>query len=151
MRGKAYMKINQSLGINQERFLSVREKGVDSPAFQQLLQKKQSDLSQERLQSILSELSKHETRLSHSQTMQDLIAYKQTIRNFLQEVVQNGFSLDEHRGSLSNGREKRLKVIKQVDQMLVELSEQVLEKQATSVQLLEKMGEIKGLLVNLYL
>jgi uncharacterized protein len=151
MRGKAYMKINQSLGINQERFLSVREKGVDSPAFQQLLQKKQSDLSQERLQSILSELSKHETRLSHSQTMQDLIAYKQTIRNFLQEVVQNGFSLDEHRGSLSNGREKRLKVIKQVDQMLVELSEQVLEKQATSVQLREKMGEIKGLLVNLYL
>lgn len=151
MRGKAYMKINQSLGINQERFLPVREKGVDSPAFQQLLQKKQSDLSQERLQSILSELSKHETRLSHSQTMQDLIAYKQTIRNFLQEVVQNGFSLDEHRGSLPNGREKRLNMIKQVDEKLVELSKQVLENQATSVQLLEKMGEIKGLLVNLYL
>jgi uncharacterized protein len=129
----------------------VREKGVDSPAFQQLLQKKQSDLSQERLQSILSELSKHETRLSHSQTMQDLIAYKQTIRNFLQEVVQNGFSLDEHRSSLPNGREKRLNMIKQVDEKLVELSKQVLEKQATSVQLLEKMGEIKGLLVNLYL
>lgn len=145
------MKINQSLGINQERFLPVREKGIESPSFQQLLHKKQSDLSQERLQSILSELNLQESRLSHSRTMQDLIAYKQTIRNFLQEVVQNGYSLDEHRGSLPNGREKRLKVIKQVDQKLVELSEQVLEKQATSIQLLEKMGEIKGLLVNLYL
>jgi uncharacterized protein len=145
------MKINQSLGISQERLLPVREKGVESPNFQQLLQKKQTDLSQERLQSILSELHKHETRLSHSQTMQDLIAYKQTIRSFLQEVVQNGFSLDEQKGFQPNGREKRLKMVKQVDEKLVELSNQVLEKQATSVQLLEKMGEIKGLLVNLYL
>jgi uncharacterized protein len=145
------MKINQSLGINQERFLPVREKGIESPSFQQLLHKKQSDLSQERLQSILSELNLQESRLSHSRTMQDLIAYKQTIRTFLQEVVQNGYSLEEHQGSLPNGRDKRLKVIKEVDQKLVDLSEQVLEKQASSVQLLEKMGEIKGLLVNLYL
>lgn len=145
------MKINQSLGISQERFHPVREKGIESPSFQQMLHKKQSDLSQERLQSILKELNLQETRLSHSRTMQDLIAYKQTIRNFLQEIVQNGYSLEEQRNSLPNGREKRLKVIKQVDQKLVELSEQVLEKQATSVQLLEKMGEIKGLLVNLYL
>lgn len=145
------MKINQSLGINQERFLPVREKGIESTNFQQMLQKKQSDLSQERLQSLLNELNQHETRLGHSQTMQDLIAYKQTIRSFLQEVVQNGFSLDEHRGSLPNGREKRMKIIKQVDEKLVDLSNQVLEKQATSVELLEKMGEIKGLLINLYL
>jgi uncharacterized protein len=145
------MKINQSLGVSQDRFLPIREKGIETPSFQQMLHKKQSDLSQEKLQSLLGELEKHETRLSHSRTVQDLIAYKQTIRNFLQEVVQNGFSLDEHRGSLPNGREKRLKLIKQVDEKLVELSNQVLENQATSVQLLEKMGEIKGLLVNLYL
>jgi uncharacterized protein len=145
------LKINQSLGINQERFLPVREKGKESANFQQLLTKKQTDFSQERLQSILKELDMHETRLSHSRTVQDLIAYKQTIRDFLQEVVQNGYSLDEHRSSLSNGREKRLKLIKQVDEKLVELSNQVLENQAPSVELLEKMGEIKGLLVNLYL
>jgi uncharacterized protein len=145
------VKINQSLGINQERFLPVREKGKESANFQQLLTKKQTDFSQERLHSILKELDMHETRLSHSRTVQDLISYKQKIREFLQEVVQNGYSLDEHRSSFSNGREKRLKLIKQVDEKLVELSNQVLESQAPSVELLEKMGEIKGLLVNLYL
>jgi uncharacterized protein len=145
------VKINQSLGINQERFLPVREKGKETADFQQLLTKKQTDFSQERLQSILKELDKHETRLSHSRTVQDLISYKQKIREFLQEVVQNGYSLDEHRSAFSNGREKRLKLIKQVDEKLVELSNQVLENQAPSVELLEKMGEIKGLLVNLYL
>jgi uncharacterized protein len=145
------MKINHSPGVSPERFQPLREKGTESPSFHLMLHKQQHHLSQEKLQSILNELSLQEKRLSHSQTMQDLIAYKHTIRSFLQEVVQNGYSLDEQRSQMSNGREKRLKVIKQVDQKLVELSEQVLERQATSVQLLEKMGEIKGLLVNLYL
>jgi uncharacterized protein YaaR (DUF327 family) len=145
------VKIQQSLGISQERFLPTRERGKEVPAFQQILQEKQLDLSQNRLQSLLNELNQHETRLSLSRSLQDLMSYKQTIRNFLKEVVQNGVSIEEHLGSHPNGREKRLKLIKQVDHHLLELSEQVLEKQAPTVDLLEKMGEIKGLLVNLYL
>jgi uncharacterized protein len=145
------LKINQSLGIAPERFHPVRDKGKETSSFQQLLQTKHSELSQEKLQAIINKLSHHETRLSHSRSVEDLITYKQMIRDFLQEVVQNGFSLDEHRSSLPNGREKRLKLIKQVDERLVELTEQVLEKQAPSIELLKKMGEIKGLLVNLYL
>lgn len=144
------MKIQQSHGLSQERILPVREREKDLPSFQEIFQEKQFDLSQDRLQSLLKELNQHGSRLSLSRSMQDLMAYKQTIRNFLKEVVENGYSLEEHRGFNPNGRDKRLKLIKQVDQHLLELSEQVLEKQTSSVDLLKKIGEIKGLLVNLY-
>lgn len=145
------MKIQQNHSVNQERYFSVREKGKEALSFQNIFKEKQGDFSQNRLQSLFKQLEEQGNRLSRSRTVQDLLSYKQTIRSFLQEVVQNGLSLEEHSGFQPNGREKRLVMIKQVDKKLVELSEQVIEKQAPSVELLEKIGEIKGLLVNLYL
>ncbi|WP_284036449.1 YaaR family protein [Neobacillus sp. 114] len=145
------MKIQQSFGVNQDRFLPVRERGTDSPSFQQLLQENQLGYSKERFQGLLREIDQQGNSLGRSQSIEDLLAFKQTIRNYLKEVVQHGIGLEEHKGFHPNGREKRLIMIKQVDRHLLELSEQVLEKQATSVELLEKIGEIKGLLVNIYL
>ncbi|WP_053365289.1 YaaR family protein [Bacillus sp. FJAT-27245] len=145
------MKIQQSHGIGHERFLAVRERGKETHSFQQIFQDSQVGLSQERLQSLLTQLDRNGNRLAVSRTIQDLLAYKQTIREFLQEVVQNGFSLEEHRSFQHNGREKKLILIKQVDSHLLELSDQVFDKQTTTVSLLDKLGEIKGLLVNLYM
>ncbi|WP_342429517.1 YaaR family protein [Neobacillus sp. FSL H8-0543] len=144
------MKIQQSHGISQERFVPVREKGKESPAFQQIFQETQFDLTQDRLQSLLKVLDQNGNRLSTSKSVRDLLAYKQSIQDFLKEVVQNGYSLEEYRSFHPNGRDKRLKIIKQIDQQLIQLSEQIIEKQAASVDLLKTIGEIKGLLVNLY-
>lgn len=145
------MKIQQGFGVSQDRFLPVRERGTESPSFQQLLQENQLGFSKERLQGLLKNIDQQGNRLIRSQTMADLLAFKQTIRDYLKEVVQHGFGLEEHKGFHPNGREKKLIMIKQVDQHLLDLSEQILEKQATSVELLDKIGEIKGLLVNIYL
>jgi uncharacterized protein len=145
------LKIQQSFGVSQERFLPVREKGTEASSFQQLLHENQMSYSKEHLQGLLKEIDQQGNRLIQSQSMEDLLGFKQTIRNYLKEVVQHGIGLKEHKGFHPNGREKRLIMIKQVDRHLLELSEQILERQATSVDLLEKIGEIKGLLVNIYL
>ncbi|RDU35917.1 DUF327 domain-containing protein [Neobacillus piezotolerans] len=145
------MKIQQSHGIGQERLLTVRERGRETPSFQQIFVDRQAGLSQERLQTLLVQLDRNGNRLAVSRTIQDLFAYKQTIKEFLQEVVQNGFSLEEHHSFQQNGREKKLILIKQVDTHLLELSDQVFDKQTTTVSLLDKLGEIKGLLVNIYM
>ncbi|WHY88383.1 YaaR family protein [Neobacillus novalis] len=145
------MKIQPNHGVNQERFFSTREKGKETLSFHHILQEKQTTLSEARLQTIFDELEQHGSSLSRSRSLKDLIAYKQTIQSFLKEVAQNGVAIEEHKGSYPNGREKRLKMIKQVDHQLLGLSDLVLDKQAPSIDLLQKMGEIKGLLVNLYL
>jgi uncharacterized protein len=145
------LKIQQSLGVSQERFVPVRERGKESPSFQKVFQDTQFDLTQDRLQSLLKELDQNANRLSTSQSVKDLLAYKQSIQEFLKEVVQKGYSLEEYRHFHSGGRDKRLKIIKQIDEQLIKLSDQVMEKQTASVDLLKTIGEIKGLLVNLYM
>ncbi|WP_462410712.1 YaaR family protein [Neobacillus sp. Marseille-QA0830] len=144
------MKIQQTHGVSQERFVSVREKGKDSLAFQQVFHETQHDFTGERLQTLLKQLDQNGSRLAASQSVKDLLDYKQSIQDFLKEVVQNGYSLEEYRHFQSNGRDKKLKIIKQVDQQLIKISEQVMEKQTSSVELLKTIGEVKGLLVNLY-
>jgi uncharacterized protein len=145
------LKIQQSQAINQERFVPVRERGKETPSFQQIFQETQFDLTQDRLQSLLKTLDQHGNRLAASQTVKDLMLYKQSIQDFLKEVVQNGYSLEEYRSFQGGGREKKLKIIKKIDEQLIQLSEQVMEKQTAAVDLLKTIGEIKGLLVNLYM
>lgn len=144
------MKVQQSHSVNQDRFSPIRERGKNIASFQQIFHEKQVDLTQERLQTLLSELDQNGKRLSISQSVQDLLAYKQSIQDFLKEVAQKGYSLEEYRGFYGNGREKRLKMLKQIDHQLIELSEQVMEKQTGAVDLLKTIGEIRGLLVNFY-
>ncbi|WP_203556343.1 YaaR family protein [Bacillus sp. B15-48] len=144
------MKIQQNIGINPDRYVPVRLREKESPSFQSILSEKQSQLSQDRLQALFLELEQQGKRLTHSRSLHDIMEYKQIIRNFLKEVVQSGYALEDHQGFHPNGREKQLKIIKQVDEKLIELSEQVLTKQTPSVEILTKLGEIKGLLVNLY-
>ncbi|WP_158587634.1 YaaR family protein [Neobacillus notoginsengisoli] len=145
------MRIQQHQRIDQERFVQVRERGKDQAVFQQIFHEKQTGLTQERLQSLLKQLDQSGVRLSVSRTMRDLMEYKQTIRDFLQEIVQNGYSLEQHNSFQQNGRDKKLILIKQVDTKLLELSDRVFDNQTSSVDILDKLGEIKGLLVNLYM
>jgi len=40
--------------------------------------------------------------------------------------------------------------VKEIDQQLITLTEAVVEQEKPSIDLLDKIGEIKGLLINLY-
>lgn len=43
-----------------------------------------------------------------------------------------------------------MKTVETIDAKLVELSEEILNKEKSSLEILEMIGEIKGLLINLY-
>ena len=49
------------------------------------------------------------------------------------------------------GYSRTLSTVQEVDTKLVELTQLVLDKQRNSIDILEKIGEIKGLLINLYI
>ena len=44
-----------------------------------------------------------------------------------------------------------MKLIETIDEKMIELAEALLDEEKTSVDLLAKIGEIKGLLINLYM
>ena len=59
--------------------------------------------------------------------------------------------VEQERAWNMKGYSRTLSTVQEVDNKLVELKQLVLDKQRNLIDILEKIGEIKGLLINLYI
>ena len=88
--------------------------------------------------------------LAESQTVESLAEYKQLIKDFMKDAVDAALRLEDKRGFNRRGRAKIYKIVEQVDQKLLALTDQVISGEASRLSLLDQVGEIRGLLVNVY-
>ncbi|MGG3466042.1 YaaR family protein [Neobacillus pocheonensis] len=147
------MKVGQGFGIQKDFMFSQKEiKSTEAPSFQQLFSEKQTYFAKEQLHALLEDIHRQGERLARSRTLKDLHQYKGLIKSFLQDVVKFGLSLEETTSfSSMSSRERKLKIIKEVDEKLVKLSQEMIEQEDENIRLLDSIGEIKGLLIDLYL
>nr|WP_275901144.1 YaaR family protein [Paenibacillus periandrae] len=130
---------------------------MENTASQQLQQKSFSDMmqqqnegaNQEQLQRILQEIHMQGDRLSKSMTVRELRQYKLLVMRFLEETVRRGVQLRDTRGWDRRGRSKRYKLLEEVDQELLTLADDMLESEQGRIDILHKIGEIRGMLINL--
>ncbi len=108
------------------------------------------ELTQDHLQQLLGEIDQQGHILSEKPTFQELRKYKELVKRFMDEVTKNGMGLYQTETWDLYGGNKTLKTIQVLDQKLVELTNHVLNQQKDGLTILEKIGEIKGLLINLY-
>lgn len=146
------LKVSQGFGVSNEKMFFPKEtKQVDSASFQQILKDTKTQFAKEHLTTLMDGIQKQGERLVRSRTLADLQRYKKLIKTFLQEVVKFGLSLEVTASFTPMNRGRRLKIIKEIDRQLLELSQEILEKEDANIRLLDKIGEIKGLLIDLYL
>ncbi|WP_370023628.1 YaaR family protein [Peribacillus frigoritolerans] len=89
-------------------------------------------------------------RLVRSRTFRVLAKYKALVKRFVKEAVEYGLELKQSTSWNEYGQSRPLKTVETIDAKLVELSEEILNKEKSSLEILEMIGEIKGLLINLY-
>ncbi|WP_059102512.1 YaaR family protein [Shouchella shacheensis] len=99
----------------------------------------------------LSALEEQGKRLASKRTAADLHAFKQMVKRCMDEAVTLGLKLDDKAGSFRDGRYKPYTLIQTVDKELLSLTENVFDEQKSELELLEQIGELKGMLVQLYL
>jgi len=71
------------------------------------------------------------------------------VKRFLEDTVRRGIGLKETRGWDRRGRVKKYKLIEEIDAALVSMGEELLQTEEGRLELLAKIGEIRGLLMNL--
>ncbi|MED3979271.1 YaaR family protein [Priestia megaterium] len=129
----------------------IREKEVSgSVSFTGVMAKKQKELTHEHLTQVINKIEEQGKQLVKSQTIDSLRKYKTFVKQFMNEVVKNGFKLHEERGFNHRGTTKVYKLVKEVDTKLVDLTNDILQKEKNSLNLLKRVGEIQGLLINMY-
>lgn len=107
-------------------------------------------LHSEQMTRLLGNLSEVGDRLSRSRNLRDMAKFKMLVKRFMQESVKTGLKLNQSHTWNQYGEGRRLKIVKVIDEKLIELAEDLLDEEKLAVDLLEKIGEIKGLLINLY-
>ncbi|MED1206029.1 YaaR family protein [Heyndrickxia acidicola] len=145
------MKIEQEtrIGINNKQ-PDQKNIGAKASTFTSLVETQRQKMQYNQLQDMLVEIDHAGERLVRSRTFKDLAKYKTMVKKFMKETVDFGMNLKQSHSWNQFGEGRKLKLVETIDQHLVDLTDEFLKKDKPSIDLLGKVGEIKGLLINLY-
>ncbi|SFT28633.1 YaaR family protein [Paenibacillus sp. BC26] len=104
----------------------------------------------EQLQEKLQHIHNQGERLARSMTVRELRLYRQMVKQFLEDTVRRGIGMKETRGFDRRGRTKRYKLLEEIDSSLISMGEELLESEEGRLDLLQKVGDIRGILINLF-
>ncbi|MDC3417953.1 YaaR family protein [Aquibacillus salsiterrae] len=141
------MKINQELRTQ----LDKTPKNFTSPkqtvsSFNSVITAKNQEIKGNELQRFIEAITLQGERISRYRSFQDLTKYKRMVKSFIKESVSTGLGLKQ-----SHSNNRSLLLVAEIDQKLLELTEMVLDQEKKNIDVLDMIGEIKGLLVNLYM
>ncbi|HWL13490.1 MAG TPA: YaaR family protein [Ureibacillus sp.] len=146
------MKINQDLRVGlKTNHGDIKQPNQSGNRFGEVLVKQGTKLQTEQLTRLMGDISQAGDRVARSRNLRELTRFKMLIKRFLQEAVDYGLDMKQSHTWNRFGEGRRLKIVETVDERLVELAQDILSEEKSSIDLLDKIGEIKGLLVNLYM
>lgn len=119
-------------------------------SFSAVISQTKDQMNVDKLTRLVQNIEDQGKVLSESVSVEDLRKYKQLIKEFMDDAVKHGLKLEERRGFNRRGRTKVYKIVEEVDKKLLELTDLVLKKQEKGLRILDMVGEIKGMLINIY-
>lgn len=121
-----------------------------SLAFDEIFALTEEDNERHHLDEMLSDIKKKGRELSEKRDVEILLEYKEMVKAFVSEAVVFGLKVVERRGHGRAGRSKVMRMVSMIDEKMVNLTEELLKQEKSSIKLLSKIGEIEGLMLNLY-
>ncbi|MYL51612.1 DUF327 family protein [Halobacillus litoralis] len=145
------MKINQEIRTQMDaakKHSSHQTNG--KPSFDAMVQFQSRQLQEAQLNRLMNHITAQGERVARARSFRDLAKYKRLIKDFMKESVQYGMNLKHSHSWNVHGQTRKLTIVESVDEKLSELTEAVMDQEKRTVHLLGLIGEIKGLLINLY-
>lgn len=133
LKGRTFASAIAQVGEQESPFLDLDDQGPH----------------RENLEGLLDDVHERGEMLVQSQTLENIKRYKQAVSAFLEYVVNNLLAVEQRNSGGNILRRKRFTQVKIVDAKLERLVAAVLQNQGKQLDLLEKINEIQGLLVDL--
>nr|WP_268254891.1 YaaR family protein [Bacillus zhangzhouensis] len=134
----------------EKRELQAIKGSQTSASFKASMETQSGKMRLEQLTVMLSDIEVFGKKLTKSRNLKDLARFKGLVKRFVKETVDNGLNIETSRSFDLYGNTRTLALVKALDEKLIELTEDMMDQEKPSIDLLERIGEIKGLLINLY-
>lgn len=103
------------------------------------------------LQALIKDIDAQGAKLSKRADIKEFERYRQLIREFVDEIVSNGYAFSKDNAFEARGRHRVFATVKKLDEKLDALGKEVLEEQADNIEILHQIDDIRGLLVDMLL
>lgn len=144
------MEVNRVQRAEMAKAAAKTDGVTEKTNFTEIMTQKRDAAQIEKFNQRLLEIGKQGERLAEHRTVEDLNKFKKLVKEMMDDAVKFGLKLEERQGFNRRGRSKVYKIIKEVDKKLLEVTDAVLDQQKKGLEVLSLVGEIKGLLVNIY-
>lgn len=142
------IKVNQAQAVNQARPKAPVEETDGSFKFTLISHLEDQNL-QARLNFMLGEISAQGKKLGKRMDVRDMKHYRQLIREFMNEIVSRSHKFTRENFLDRKGRHRVYTMIKLVNKELDELALELIKDEKDHLLILNKIDEIRGLLIDI--
>ena len=142
------IKINGTTEANQVPETAKAVEGDGSFKFTLASAITDADL-QAKVDELLNDITAQGNRLAEHMDIRDMKRYRGLIKDFLNEVVYRSHRFSRENFLDRKGRHRVYGIIRLIDQNLDELASELVEDEKDHISILERIGEIKGLLLDI--
>lgn len=143
------IKVNQAAPVTQVQQSEVNQ--ASDGTFKFILA---SNIAEEELQvrlsSMMEEITRQGDKLSKKMDVRDMKRYRGLIKDFMNEVVNRSHKFSRENFLDKKGRHRVYGIIRQVDDTLDELAKELMKDEKDHLSILGKIGEIRGLLLDIF-
>lgn len=104
---------------------------------------------QEKVTALMNEIAEQGKKISKHTDVKDMRRYRQLIKEFINEVVYRSHEFSRENFLDKRGRHRVYGIIKLVDENLDRLAEELLKDEKDNIAILNLVGEIRGLLLDI--
>ena len=104
---------------------------------------------QEKVGGLMAQITEQGKKLGKKTDVRDMKRYRELIKSFLNEVVYRSHKFSRENFLDRRGRHRVYGIIRLIDENLDELAEELLKEEKDNIAILNKIDEIRGLLLDI--
>lgn len=105
---------------------------------------------QTRLTTLMEEITMQGEKLGKRRDIRDMKKYRGLVKDFMNEIVSRSHSFTRENFLDKKGRHRVYGIIRLVDEKLDELAQELVKDEKDNLNILKKIGEIRGLLLDIF-
>ncbi|MBQ9504364.1 MAG: YaaR family protein [Lachnospiraceae bacterium] len=142
------IKVNQISKAQMPEPVKPQENADDSFKFSLISRIEEKDL-QEALKTMMNEITMQGEKIKKRKNIQDMQKYRGLIKGFLNEILNRSHQFERENFLDRRGRHRVYGIIRLVDENLDKLAAELVKDEQDNITIMNTIGEIRGLLIDL--
>ena len=142
------IKVNQTIPVSQPEQAAPVQESDGGFKFTLVSHIEEQEL-QARLSVLMEEITMQGDKLAKKRDIRDMKRYRGLVKEFMNEIISRSHSFSRENFLDRKGRHRVYGIIRLVDENLDELAQELMKEEQDHIAILSKIGEIRGLLLDI--